>query len=132
VRCIADNCAGLDGADGLQTDSRFRSVTILRRADPTFAGRLGLNPKDLPSSFRANSGFTVDLLTPVLRRDDRNPMPLTNLRAGAVPLQHLKWLIENPVPVTVLHGSGIPAFVPQPARYAIHRLIIAQKRTANR
>jgi hypothetical protein len=105
--------------------------TILRRADPSFTGRLGLKPTDLPSSFRTESGYMVDLLTPVLRRDDPNPMPLPNLRAGATPLQHLKWLVENPVPIAVLLGTGIPAFVPQPARYAVHKLIIAQKRAVN-
>lgn len=105
---------------------------ILKKADPTFTGRLGIDRESLPSSFRAATGFTVDLLTPILRRDDPNPMPLEKLRAGAVPLQHLKWLIETPVPVCVLHGAGIPAFVPQPARFAIHKLIIAQKREANR
>ena len=106
--------------------------TILRRADLKFTGRLGLDRKSLPSSFRAASGFMVDLLTPIFRRDDPNPMPLPNLKAGATPLQHLKWLVENAVPIAVLHGSGIPAFVPQPARFAIHKFIIAQKRAVNR
>ncbi len=105
--------------------------TVLKRADPTFSGRMGLNPRDYPSSFRSASGYMVDLLTPILRRDDPNPMPLKNLKAGATPLQHLKWLIENPVPIAVLYGTGIPAFVPQPARYAVHKLIIAQKRLVN-
>jgi hypothetical protein len=106
--------------------------TILQRADPTFIGRMGLDRKSYPSSYRTSSGFSVDLLTPILRRDDPNPMPLKNLKAGATPLQHLKWLIENPVPICVIYGAGIPAFVPQPARFAVHKLLVAQKRTANR
>jgi hypothetical protein len=116
----------------IKSDGEAESLEdILKRADPSFTGRMGLRPADLPSSFRSANGFTVDLLTPILRRDDPNPMPLQNLRAGAVPLQHLKWLIENPVPIAVLYGSAIPAFVPQPARYAVHKLIIAQKRLVN-
>ena len=101
---------------------------ILRRADETYSGLLELNPRALPSRFRAKSGFTVDILTPVLRRDDPHPMPMHNLRAGAAPLQHLRWLIENPLQAASIFGSGIPLFVPQPARYAVHKLIIAQKR----
>lgn len=102
--------------------------TILKRADPTFAAVPGLDARRPPSRFRSASGFMVDLLTPQLRRSDRNPMPLPGLAAGAVPMQQLDWLIENPIHAVALHGAGIPLRVPQPARYAIHKLIVAQKR----
>jgi hypothetical protein len=105
---------------------------VLRRADPTFRAIPALSPKAPPSSFRSATGFMVDLLTPQLRRDDRNPMPLAKLKAGAVPLQHLRWLMEHPVPAAVLHGSGTAVTVPSPARFAIHKLIIAQKRAIDR
>jgi len=106
--------------------------TILKRADATFAAVPGLNRKALPSHFRAASGLMVDLLTPQLRRDDPNPMPMEKLKAGATPLHYLKWLIEEPVHAAVLFSAGIPVLVPQPARYALHKLILAQKRTADR
>jgi hypothetical protein len=106
--------------------------TVLRRADPTFRSIPALTRNAPPSSFRSASGFVVDLLTPQLRRDDKNPMPLIKLKAGAVPLQHLRWLMEHPVPAAALHGAGIALKVPTPARYAIHKLIIAQKRAADR
>lgn len=106
--------------------------TVLRRADPTFRSIPALTRYAPPSSFRSASGFVVDLLTPQLRRDDKNPMPLTKLMAGAVPLQYLRWLMENPVPAAALHGSGIALIVPSPARFAIHKLIIAQKRATDR
>lgn len=57
-------------------------------------------------------------------------MPLPGLKAGAVPLQYLKWLITDPLPAAVLHGSGILVTVPDPARYAIHKLIVAKVRNA--
>jgi hypothetical protein len=106
--------------------------TVLRRADPTFRSIPALTRNAPPSSFRSGTGFVVDLLTPQLRKDDKNPMPLTKLMAGAVPLQHLRWLMEHPVPAAALHGSGIALYVPTPARYAIHKLIIAQKRATDR
>lgn len=106
--------------------------TILKRADSSFRAIPGLSPKSLPAHFRADSGLMVDLLTPQLRREDPNPMPLENLKAGATPLQYLRWLIEEPAAGAVLFSAGIPVMVPQPARYAIHKLIVAQKRTTDR
>lgn len=102
--------------------------TILKRADPSFRPIPALARGAPPSHFRSASGFLVDLLTPQLRRSDPNPMPLKALAAGAAPVQHLGWLIETPAPAAALHAAGVPIRVPQPARYAAHKLIIAQKR----
>ena len=105
---------------------------VLRRADLTFSAIPALTRNAPPSSFRSASGFVVYLLTPQLRRDDPNPMPPAKLRAGAVPLQYLRWLMDGPVPAAALHGSGIALTVPSPARFAVHKLIVAQKRGTDR
>lgn len=104
--------------------------TILRRADPTFDGLPQLDPKAPPSRFRSNSGFLVDVLTPTRTRDDPHPVALDHLGAGAAPLQHLAWLIDGAVPAAVLWGAGVLVAVPQPARFAVHKLILAQRRDA--
>lgn len=101
---------------------------ILQRADSTFAAVPGLDPRKPPSRFRAGNGFLVDLLTPLYRRSDRNPMSIPALSAGAVPMQQLDWFIADPMQAVALHGSGVLVRVPQPARFAIHKLIVAQKR----
>ena len=106
-------------------------LAILQRADPTFRPIPGLKPADPPSAFASANGFMVDLVTPQLRRTDRNPMPLPALSAGAAPLQHLKWLIEEPVTAAAVHGAGVLIKLPQPARFAVHKLILAQKRGAH-
>jgi hypothetical protein len=103
-------------------------LDILQRTDPSFRPLPGLKPKAPPSSFRSASGFRVDLLTPILRRSDSNPMPLPKLAAGATPLQYLNWLIAEPVAAVALAGSGIFVRVPSPARFAVHKLIVAQRR----
>ena len=105
---------------------------VLRRADATFRAIPALTRNAPPSSFRSDIGFVVDLLTPQLRKDDPNPMPLAKLKAGAVPLQYLRWLMESPIAAAALHGSGIAVTVPSPARFAIHKLIVAQKRGTDR
>ncbi len=101
--------------------------TILRQADPTFRALPGLNRKALPSHFRAASGFLVDLLVPVRRRSDTNPVPIPGLQAGGAPMQYLDWLIDMPSPAVALYRSGVLVQVPRPARYAIHKLVLAQE-----
>jgi hypothetical protein len=122
---LATASLALVGHDGEET-----LETILKRADKTFSALPGLDRKALPSRFRSRSGFMVDLLTPKLRRSDKGPMPVKRLGAGAAPLQHLAWLIDEPVQAVALHGPGIPVRVPSPARYGVHKLVIAQKRAA--
>ncbi len=101
---------------------------ILRLADPSFTAILQLDMRDPPWRFRAADGHIVELLTPMLRRSDRNPMPLPALSAGAAPLQYMKWLISEPVQAAALWGAGVTVTIPRPARYAVHKLIVAQRR----
>ena len=103
-------------------------MTILRRADSTFEGVPQLEPKAPPSRFRNASGYLVDIVTPTRTREDANPVALTQLSAGAAPLQHLAWLIDGSVRTVALWGAGVLVNVPQPARYAVHKLILAQRR----
>ncbi len=102
---------------------------ILREADPTFRAVPMLDRKAPSSRFRSASGFLVEVLVPMLRRTDRNPMPIPGLQAGGIPIQHMGWLIDEPVQAVVLQGAGALVRVPRPARYAVHKLLIAQKRT---
>lgn len=100
-------------------------LTILRRADPSFEPVLQLDARKPASRFLAGDGY---LIAPIRHRDDSNPVPLPALRAGAAPLQHLDWLGTRPVSHVVLWGAGVPIRVPRPAHYAVHKLIVAQKR----
>jgi hypothetical protein len=117
----------------LTADPPERMEDVLRRADATYEGIAQLDPRQPPSRFRNAEGYLVDLLTPTRRRTDQNPMPLKALAAGAAPLQYLDWLIREPIPTVALWGSGIALQVPQPAKFAVHKLILAQRRDpANR
>jgi hypothetical protein len=104
---------------------------ILRRADPTFAAVMQLDPRQPAARFRNSQGYLVDLLSQT-RRSDERPVPLPKLEAGAEPLQHLRWLIANPVPAVALWGAGVAVRVPQPARFAVHKLMVAQRRAHDR
>jgi hypothetical protein len=100
---------------------------ILRRADPTFTAVMQLDPRQPPARFRNSDGYLVDLLAQTRRRDER-PIRLRALQAGAEPLQHLAWLIADAVTAVSLWGSGVSIRIPQPARFAVHKLIVAQRR----
>ena len=101
---------------------------ILQRADPSFQPVLQLDPRQLPVRFRNGQGYLVDLLTQTRRHDER-PVALQQLAAAAEPLQHLAWLIDAPLPAIALWGSGVQTMIPQPARFAVHKLILAQRRS---
>ena len=48
--------------------------------------------------------------------------------AAAQPLRFLDYLIYRPVRSVVLHGPGVAVQVPSPERYAVHKLMISNKR----
>ena len=106
-------------------------LDILKLANPGFRPILGLKPADPPSAFVTPAGFMADLLTQQRSRTDRNPVALSGLNAGAAPFQHLGWLIDQPVPAAALYRSGVLISVPQPAKFAVHKLIVADKRGAH-
>src|SRR5262249_2175196 len=111
--------------------SNLSLLDVLRNADPTFKAVPGLRHKDLAKKFMAASGFEVEVLTPVRRRDERNPVEIKGLSAGASPMQFLSYLIEDAVPTIALLEAGTPVTVPQPSRYAVHKLIVAQVRKSD-
>lgn len=82
-----------------------------------------------PSTSYAIRGKTlrIDLLTP-MRSENNKPVIIQRFNAAAQPLKYLDYLLENPVNAAMI--SGIPCLVkvPQPVRFAFHKLIISQER----
>ncbi|MFH2010170.1 MAG: GSU2403 family nucleotidyltransferase fold protein [bacterium] len=88
-----------------------------------------LSPQDPVTSFHEpRQGLKVELLTPLVGRRRAAPVLLASLNAAAQPLRFLDYLIEDPVPAAVIGGHGVLVNVPQPARYALHKLLIARQR----
>jgi hypothetical protein len=80
-------------------------------------------------SYQAQGGrLRVDFLTPIEGPDTDEPQLLPALRTYAQPLRFLNFLIHDAHPAVMLHGAGTYIAVPEPQRYAIHKLIIAQLR----
>jgi hypothetical protein len=70
----------------------------------------------------------VDFLTPLLGPDSGAPVYLPALGVAAHPLRFLDYLIEAPAQAVVVGGGGILVNVPDPARFAFHKLWISGKR----
>ena len=85
---------------------------------------------ETPSTSYAVRGKTlrIDLLTPATRGTTAAPVFIRRLNAAATPLKYLDYLIENPINAVMIAGTPCLVKVPQPARYALHKLIISQER----
>ena len=112
----------------LSADPPESMIKILRRADPTFEPVMQLDAAKPPSRFRNRQGYFVDIVTPIRRRSDSNPVALKELDAGAAARPHHELFLESPRPTHAVWVPGIPINIPQPARLAVHKLILAQSR----
>lgn len=69
----------------------------------------------------------VEFLTPSFsEQEDIQPLPALGVDAQA--LHHLNYLIADPIPAAVSYRSGVLVQIPQPERFAIHKLITASRR----
>ena len=88
-----------------------------------------LNVRHPSTRFRLrNRDLTVSLLTPLQGKPSGKPVLLKGLNAAAEPVRFLDYLMENSQPAAVLVGAGLLVFVPDPARFALHKLAISQRR----
>lgn len=120
----------------------FRSVAVAidDRIDPAleealkpvgpFVARPSLHPQ--PTAWRvAGGGVLAELLAPNKGPDRDEPLELPVLGAHVRPLRFLDYLIREPVQAAAIYRSGILVNVPDPARYAIHKLVVATRRHAS-
>jgi hypothetical protein len=100
---------------------------VLRQVDPSFRPVPHIHPQRAVS-YLATSGLRVDFLTPNRGPETEQPQTLTALGTDAQPLRFLDFLIRDPEPAVLLHGTGVLVSVPAPQRYALHKLIVARRR----
>jgi len=89
----------------------------------------GLFWKEQTTSFETR-GQRIDLLTPMTGPDSNKPVLVERLGAYAEPLRFLDFLIEDAQPAVLLAKDGIAVNVPDPARFALHKLVVSQRRTS--
>lgn len=72
----------------------------------------------------------VDAIVANTGPDSDEPVFSPAIGSDAVPLRFMDFLIRDPVPAILLFEEGIYVLVPAPERYAIHKLIISQRRSS--
>jgi hypothetical protein len=89
----------------------------------------GLNPKSPETSFKVRGkALRVDLLTPARGARDGEPVSIPRLKAAAQPLELLDYLLETPLAVPLVNGGATLVNVPDPARFALHKLMVSGRR----
>ncbi|HLI13465.1 MAG TPA: GSU2403 family nucleotidyltransferase fold protein [Alphaproteobacteria bacterium] len=88
-----------------------------------------LDPKHRPTRWvMRGGGAIVDFLVPRMR-EGKTVVRLEPLGVYAQALPFLNFLIADPIPAVALYRSGVLVQIPRPERYAIHKLIVAQRRS---
>jgi hypothetical protein len=103
-------------------------IDILRNIDKSFRDIPNESDSRRSTSYVDKDGIRVDFLTPSRGTNSDKPQPLPSLETAAQPLPFLDYLIHQPEPAVILHDAGIYLHVPAPARFAVHKLIVSQRR----
>jgi len=106
-----------------ETEQTGPFLEILKKVDPSFEGVPSLDRRSPPTSFVNQRGFRIEVLIP-----NRGPEQSRPAALHAQFLRYLDYLIYRPVKAVVLHGGGVLVTVPQPAKFATHKLIVSQVR----
>lgn len=89
-----------------------------------------LDPRLPSTSFKVRGqALRVDLLCPKRAGDDA-PIFIPRWNAAAQPLGHLGFLLESPERAVIIANTAALVNVPTPARFAFHKLLVAQLRPA--
>ena len=76
---------------------------------------------------QAKSGTLVEFLTPSSEEDEGiKALPALGVNARA--LHHLNYLIADSIYAAALYREGVLVQIPRPERFAIHKLIVANRR----
>jgi hypothetical protein len=105
--------------------------TALERLEMGFSPMMEADPALYGSRFKAKEGeFKVEFLTPLMGRNGvvGKRAGIRQLSVPAIPLRFLDYLIEETLPAVALGRRPVLVRVPQPARYAVHKLIVARER----
>lgn len=111
------------------TDQKVNVPEILERLEMGFLPVPSFNLKCPSTSFHIRGQeVRVDLLTPLRGKPTNKPVLLSQFQAAAQPLRFLDYLIKAPVKAVVLNGESFLVNIPDPARFAFHKLIVAEER----
>jgi hypothetical protein len=110
-------------------DEKVDILEKLRSVEPRFVAVPGFDAREASTSLKVRGReLRVDFLTPARKRGQRKPLLLTHLGIAALPLEGLGYLIDEAIDAAFVGGEGTYVNVPQPARFALHKLWVASQR----
>jgi hypothetical protein len=90
-----------------------------------------LDRKSPSTSFKIRGQeFHVGLLTPDSEQKSNEPTFLPHFNTYAYPVRFLEFLLDDTQPAIVPFRSGILVNVPHPGRFALHKLVVSQRRSS--
>jgi hypothetical protein len=102
-------------------------LEVLTSLDETFREVPGMDPRTPPVSYINQDKIRLDVLMP-FSGPDRGPIHSKRLGSHGQPQRVLDYLVVDPVESILLVGGGAPTHIPNPARFALHKLIVSQRR----
>ena len=121
----------------LQIDPKIPAADILvalRGADPSFVPFFLRDEPRLIAGYRNNDNFKLEFLTPQ-KSERRSNSPMSEVAGlqgvGALRLKYLEFVLADPTDSVMLHDAGIRVCVPDPMRYAVHKLIVSVQRASS-
>ena len=113
---------------GLPTGAKALSEVVMA-SEKDFFSIPTLDIKSHSTSFKIrNKSFSVDLLTPLVGKPTSSPIFVKAMSSYASPLRFLDYLLDDCQKCLMLHKQGVVVNVPTPARFAIHKLVVSQRR----
>lgn len=95
--------------------------------DFAFAPQPSLQPGRTWRWKQTRGDTLVEFLTPSFEADE-GLRELPSLGVDAQALHHLNYLIAGPIKAAVTYRSGVLVQIPRPERFAVHKLIVANRR----
>jgi hypothetical protein len=87
---------------------------------------LGIHDRQVWRWRQSRGQAMVEFLTPAFGDERVKRSPALGVSAQA--LNYLNFLIAEPIPAIALYRSGVLVQIPRPERFAIHKLIVADRR----
>jgi hypothetical protein len=104
---------------------------VLAESELGFIEVPALNRKAPSTKFRIRGEqLSVDILTPMIGRTSTKAVHIPSLQVFAEPVRFLDYLLADAQPAIVVAKGGILVNVPAPARFALHKLVISERRIA--
>lgn len=79
---------------------------------------------------QTDKSMLVEFLTPSFEAEE-GLKPLPSLGVSAQSLHFLNFLLARPIPAVGLYRSGVLVQIPRPEAFALHKLIVAARRTGD-